>query len=50
LVETEIDDGATLDDTESSDELISSLIRGVMHGQMTGSREEDEKLRLQKTF
>jgi hypothetical protein len=41
LVETEIDDGAALYHAESSHELISSLIRGVMHGQVTGSKEED---------
>jgi hypothetical protein len=43
LVETEIDDGAALDHAESSHELISSLIRGVIHGKVTGSREEDEQ-------
>jgi hypothetical protein len=43
LVETEIDDGAAVDHAESSYELISSLIRDVIHGQVTGSREEDEQ-------
>jgi hypothetical protein len=35
-------DGPSLDHAESSHELISSLIRGVIHGQVTG-REEEEK-------
>jgi hypothetical protein len=35
LVETEVGDGAALDHAESSHELISSLIRGVIHGQVT---------------
>jgi hypothetical protein len=43
LVETEIDDGVPLDHAESSHELIFALIRGVIHGQVTGSREEDEQ-------
>jgi hypothetical protein len=50
LVQNEIDDGAALDHAESSHELISSLIRGVIHGQVTGSREEESKLRLQNNF
>jgi hypothetical protein len=35
-------DGPSLDHAESSHELISSLIRGVIHGHVTG-REEEEK-------
>jgi hypothetical protein len=38
-----MDDGAAVDHAESSHELISSLIRDVIHGQVTGSREEDEQ-------
>jgi hypothetical protein len=43
------DDGPALDHVESSHELISSLIRGVIRGQVTG-REEKSKMRLQKNF
>jgi hypothetical protein len=43
LVQNEIDYGAALDHAESSHELISSLIKGVILGEVTGSREEDEQ-------
>jgi hypothetical protein len=42
LVQNVIDDGTALDHAESSHELISSLIIGVIHRQVT-RREEDEQ-------
>jgi hypothetical protein len=43
------DDGPALDHAESSNELISSLIRDVIHGQVTG-REEEEQNAIEKNF
>jgi hypothetical protein len=44
------DDGPTLGHAESSNELISSLIRGVIHGQVTGRGEEEKNATAKKLF
>jgi hypothetical protein len=44
------DDDPALNHAESSNELISSLIRGVIHGQVTGREEEEKNATAKKLF
>lgn len=50
LVENDNHDGAAVDHAESSHELISSLIRGVIHGEVTGRNKDEPTTTAKKLF
>ena len=50
LVENDNNDGPAVDHAESSHDLVSSLIRGVIHGEITGRDEDEPNATAKKLF